>query len=81
MPIYREEMIRKANRYGWGTTYDLVTGNLQRPAPHGCREQPDEGSEDMRPALLVEGPEIREYAEAYETAHQMKAKDVRNYPS
>ena len=93
MTIYQEEMIRKANRYGCDTTYDEGSGRLQVTynGQHlmdvdvrghlycTARDQPDEDVEDMRTALLEEGREIREYVEAYETAPQMKAKDVRNY--
>lgn len=93
MTIYQEEMIRKANRYGCDTTYDEGSGRLQVTYNgqhlmdvdvrghlyYTARDQPDEDVEDMRTALLEEGREIREYVEAYETAPQMKAKDVRNY--
>ena len=93
MTIYQEEMIRKANRYGCDTTYDEDSGRLQVTYNgqhlmdvdvrghlyYTARDQPDEDVEDMRTALLEEGREIGEYVEAYETAPQMKAKDVRNY--
>ena len=93
MTIYQEEMVRKANRYGCDTTYDEGSGRLQVTYNgqhlmdvdvrghlyYTARDQPDEDVEDMRTALLEEGREIREYVEAYETAPQMKAKDVRNY--
>jgi len=93
MTIYQEEMIIKANRYGCDTTYDEGSGRLQVTYNgqhlmdvdvrghlyYTARDQPDEDVEDMRTALLEEGREIREYVEAYETAPQMKAKDVRNY--
>lgn len=93
MTIYQEEMIRKANRYRCDTTYDEGSGRLQVTYNgqhlmdvdvrghlyYTARDQPDEDVEDMRTALLEEGREIREYVEAYETAPQMKAKDVRNY--
>ena len=93
MTIYQEEMIRKANRYGCDTTYDEGSGRLQVTYNgqhlmdvdvrghlyYTARDQPDEDVEDMRTALLEEGREIREYVEAYETAPQMKVKDVRNY--
>ena len=93
MTIYQEEMVRKANRYGCDTTYDEGSGRLQATYNgqhlmdvdvrghlyYTARDQPDEDVEDMRTALLEEGREIREYVEAYETAPQMKAKDVRNY--
>ena len=93
MTIYQEEMVRKANRYGCDTTYDEGSGRLQATYNgqhlmdvdvrghlyYTARDQLDEDVEDMRTALLEEGREIREYVEAYETAPQMKAKDVRNY--
>lgn len=93
MTIYQEEMQRKANHHECEATYDESTGRLRITYDgqhlmdmderghlyYTARDQPDEDVEDVRTALLEEGREIREYVEAYETAPQMKAKDVRNY--
>ena len=93
MTIYQEEMQRKAQHYGCITSYDevdqlllishkgvhLTAINPEGFMFHNSKDLTDSESREVF-SHLVDDPEIvREYVGLYESAPQMKPKDVQNY--
>ena len=93
MTIYQEEMQRKAYRYGCTTEYDEETQRLQiahKGTPlagitdkgymlYSNEDLTDPDTRDVFAHLLDEMETVREYVGIYESAPQMKPKDVKNY--
>ncbi len=93
MTIYQEEMQRKALRYGCITNYDeenqllnishkgvdlaSITGNGFMHYKNQDLTDPE--TRDVFVRLLDEVDTVREYVGLYESAPQMKPRDVRNY--
>ncbi len=93
MTIYQEEMQRKALRYGCITTYDEESQllnishkgvDLASITSNGFmhyknQDLTDPETRDVFVRLLDEVDTVREYVGLYESAPQMKPKDVQNY--
>ncbi len=93
MTIYQEEMQRKAQNYGCTTEYSeedrllyigykdvYLTGiTAEGYMYYNNKDLTDPESREMFSHLVDDAETVREYAGIYESAPQMKPKDVRNY--
>lgn len=93
MTIYQEEMQRRAHRYECTTGYNEETQTLDiayKGVPlagitnegfmrYSSKDLTDPDTREVFTHLLDEADTVREYVGIYESAPQMKPKDVRNY--
>ena len=93
MTIYQEEMQRKAQHYGCITSYDeadqlllishkgvhLTAINPEGFMFYNSKDLTDPESREVFSHLTDDAETVREYVGLYESAPQMKPKDVQNY--
>ncbi len=93
MTIYQEEMQRKAQHYGCITDYDeadqlllishkgvhLTAINPEGFMFYNSKDLTDPESREVFSHLVDDAETVREYVGLYESAPQMKPKDVQNY--
>ena len=93
MTIYQEEMQRKAQNYGCITDYDeadqlllishkgvhLTAINPEGFMHYNSKDLTDPESREVFSHLVDDAETVREYVGLYESAPQMKPKDVQNY--
>ncbi len=93
MTIYQEEMQRKAQHYGCITSYDeadklllispkgvhLTAINPEGFMFYNSKDLTDPESREVFSHLVDDAKTVREYVGLYESAPQMKPKDVQNY--
>ena len=93
MTIYQEEMQRKAQQYGCITDYDesdqlllishkgvhLTAINPEGFMFYNSKDLTDPESREVFSHLTDDAETVREYVGLYESAPQMKPKDVQNY--
>lgn len=93
MTIYQEEMQRKAQHYGCVTSYDeadklllishkgvhLTAINPEGFMFYNSKDLTDPESREVFSHLTDDAETVREYVGLYQSAPQMKPKDVQNY--